>query len=47
MSGTPDIVADRPEPWAARPVIPKPLDLSDVTERIATALRTGAPSGDS
>ncbi|MBK6423902.1 MAG: response regulator [Gemmatimonadetes bacterium] len=43
MSGTPDIVADRHEPWAAQPVIAKPLDLSDVTERIATALRTDAP----
>lgn len=41
MSGTPDIIVGRPEPWAAQPVIPKPLDLSDLTERIATALRTG------
>lgn len=42
MSGTPDVIAGRLEPWAARPVLAKPLDFSEVAARIESALRPGA-----
>jgi two-component system, cell cycle sensor histidine kinase and response regulator CckA len=41
MSGTPDVIAGRPEPWAAQPVMAKPLDFSEVAARIEAALRPG------